>query len=155
MQANAGQAAESSSSDGSESEMSFTSGDDGHDEKVLQDLIKKKDISSIKESNKSKSKPASQKKVEVKFDSKENGDLQKFNTKTKKFIQSDKELDGQADLEDAKKNVLKSLFVTEDDNAVMEQFEKEKDNEIENELGATVQVAEVKRGWNDWAGTGI
>jgi len=155
MQTNEGQAAESSSSAGSESEMSFTSGDDGHDEKVLQDLIKMKDVSGIKEPSKTKPRPASQKKVEVKFDSRETGDLQRFNTKTKKFIQSDKELDGQADLEDAKKNVLRSLFVTEDDNAVMEQFEKEKDNEIENELGATVQVAEVKRGWNDWAGAGI
>ena len=50
---------------------------------------------------------------------------------------------------------MKSLFVTEEDNAVLDQFEKEKDNEIENELGSKVQVAEVKRGWNDWAGEGV
>jgi len=49
---------------------------------------------------------------------------------------------------------MKKLFVTEDDNDVYEQFEKEKEAEIEEDLGDTIPKAEVKRGWNEWAGQG-
>ena len=51
--------------------------------------------------------------------------------------------------------MLRNLFVTEDENAVMEQFEQEKHKELENELGTQVNVPEVKRGWNEWAGDGV
>lgn len=50
---------------------------------------------------------------------------------------------------------MKDLFVTEDANAVMEQFEKEKNAEIEGQLGSQVKVQEVKKGWNEWAGEGV
>ena len=49
---------------------------------------------------------------------------------------------------------MKKLFVTEDDNDVYDQFEKEKEHEIEQDLGDQVPKAEVKRGWNEWAGQG-
>ena len=50
---------------------------------------------------------------------------------------------------------MKNLFVNEDENAVLAQFEKEKDAEIEEDLGKQVQVTEVKQGWNAWAGEGV
>ena len=50
---------------------------------------------------------------------------------------------------------MKNLFVTEDSNAVIEQFEKEKANDIEGKLGETVKITEVKKGWNSWAGDGV
>jgi len=50
---------------------------------------------------------------------------------------------------------MKSLFVTEDENAVMEQFEQEKQNEIAKEIGGQVSVPVVKQGWNEWAGSGV
>ena len=45
--------------------------------------------------------------------------------------------------------------MTEDDNAVIDQFEKEKEAEIEGELGQQVKAPEVKKGWNSWTGEGI
>lgn len=74
----------------------------------------------------------------------EANDLSQFNTSRKQLI-GDQE----------NKDMLKNLFVTEDENAVMEQFEHEKHKELENELGAQVKVPEVKRGWNEWAGDGV
>lgn len=49
---------------------------------------------------------------------------------------------------------MKKLFVTEDDNEVYEQFEAEKANEIESDLKGKMPAIEVKRGWNEWAGSG-
>ena len=49
---------------------------------------------------------------------------------------------------------MKKLFVTEGENEVYDQFEKEKEAEIEQELGDKLPSAEVKRGWNEWAGEG-
>jgi U3 small nucleolar RNA-associated protein 14 len=49
---------------------------------------------------------------------------------------------------------MKKLFVTEEENTVYDQFEKEKEAEIVEELGDKVPKAEVKRGWNEWAGDG-
>ena len=37
----------------------------------------------------------------------------------------------------------------------MEQFEKEKENDIEGQLGEKVKMTEVKKGWNAWAGDGV
>lgn len=74
--------------------------------------------------------------------------LKNFNTKTKKLINAVK-----SDGDDQPLN-MKKLFVTEDDNDVYEQFEKEKEAEIEEDLGDTIPKAEVKRGWNEWAGQG-
>jgi len=53
---------------------------------------------------------------QVKFD-----ELTNFNTDSKQIISKD--------------NAMKNLFVTEDENEVMKQFEREKDETIEKELG--------------------
>ena len=37
----------------------------------------------------------------------------------------------------------------------MEEFEKEKEAKIEEELGNKVDVPKVARGWNEWAGDGV
>lgn len=70
-------------------------------------------------------------------------DLSKFNTQTKQLIQK------------ADSQSLRHLFVTEDENVVMEQFEREKAAEVEKELGDNIKMPEVKKGWNEWAGDGI
>ena len=57
--------------------------------------------------------------VEVNFD---NDELTNFNVKSKKLINNNEES-------------LNKLFVTEDANAVLEQFEKEKEADIEGQLG--------------------
>lgn len=53
-------------------------------------------------------------------------DLSGFNTKTKKLIKDNNTEEG---------NLIKNLFVTEDDNEVIKQFEQEKENEVTGELG--------------------
>ena len=40
--------------------------------------------------------------------------------------------------------MMKNLFVTEDENAVIEQFEKEKETEIEKDLGNQIKMPDVK-----------
>ena len=67
-------------------------------------------------------------------------DLKDFNTQTKSLIKQDE---------------FSKLFVTEDANAVMDQFEKEKETEVERELGSKVTMPDIKRGWNEWAGSGV
>lgn len=79
--------------------------------------------------------------TEVKFDTQ---NLDEFNTDHKKIIK-----DGQDEIN------MKKLFVTEEDNEVMEQFEKEKQQEIEKDLGSQVPKQDIKRGWNEWAGAGV
>ena len=37
----------------------------------------------------------------------------------------------------------------------MDEFEKEKDAKIEEELGTKVDAPKVARGWNEWAGEGV
>lgn len=69
-------------------------------------------------------------------------DLNKFNTESKQLLKDQDSL-------------FKNLFVTEDENAVIEQFEREKHEEIERELGTKVKMPEVKQGWNEWAGAGV
>jgi hypothetical protein len=70
-------------------------------------------------------------------------DLKNFNTSSKKIIDSEND-----------KLNMKKLFVTEDDNAVYDQFEAEKQAEIEGDLKDRMPAIEVKRGWNEWAGAG-
>jgi len=50
--------------------------------------------------------------------------------------------------------VLKNLFVTQDEDA-LEEFDREKDEEIEDLLGSKVQNVDVKQGWGEWAGDGV
>lgn len=50
---------------------------------------------------------------------------------------------------------LKNLFITQDEQEAIEDFEKKKDQQVENELGKQVAAPKVARGWNDWAGDGI
>jgi len=51
---------------------------------------------------------------------------------------------------------LKNLFITaQDEDAALEDFEKEKADQIEDELGNKVKAPIVQRGWNEWAGDGM
>jgi U3 small nucleolar RNA-associated protein 14 len=50
---------------------------------------------------------------------------------------------------------LRNLFITQDEQEAIEEFEKEKDEQVENELGKKVEVPKVARGWNEWAGDGV
>mmetsp|Transcript_1307 Transcript_1307/g.1645 ORF Transcript_1307/g.1645 Transcript_1307/m.1645 type:complete len:138 (+) Transcript_1307:1713-2126(+) len=136
--------------------MSYTS-DENNDEQALLDLIKgssqvgeekkqqpkKKGQSPKKEEKKSSKSPSKaeaktsapveqpnkkgkKEKIDVKFDSQDLGSH--FNTKQKKVLTTGEE--GGTDFQ--------KLFVTEDDNEVMQQFEKEKQAEIEHDLGTKV-----------------
>ena len=51
-------------------------------------------------------------------------------------------------------DLLKSLFVTQMDEAY-EEFEQEKDKEVVDQIGKSVQRTTVKQGWGSWAGDGI
>jgi hypothetical protein len=68
-------------------------------------------------------------------------DLSGFKTKSKQLIKED---DG----------VLKNLFVTQEEDALNE-FEQEKNAEIENVLGEQVKKPEIRQGWGEWAGQGV
>ena len=118
--------------------MSITSNEDGDDEQALLNIIENcKKPEAKKEVKKEKKQKGP---IEVNLESK---DLSNFNTSSKKIIdQSDDKLN------------MKKLFVTEDDNEVYDQFEAEKQNEIENDLKGKIPAIEVKRGWNEWAGSG-
>ena len=95
--------------------MSITSNEDGDDEQALLNIIENcKKPEAKKEVKKEKKQKGP---IEVNLESK---DLSNFNTSSKKIIdQSDDKLN------------MKKLFVTEDDNEVYDQFEAEKQNEIE------------------------
>ena len=43
-------------------------------------------------------------------------------------------------------------MTAQDDDEALDEFEKEKDEEVEEQLGKSVKAVEVKRGWNEWAG---
>lgn len=43
-------------------------------------------------------------------------------------------------------------MTAQDDDEALDEFEKEKDEEVEEHLGKSVKAVEVKRGWNEWAG---
>jgi len=68
-------------------------------------------------------------------------DLAGFKTPAKQLIKED----------DA---VLKNLFVTQEEDA-LEEFEREKDEEIEKNLGSKVKKPEIRQGWGEWAGEGV
>ena len=50
--------------------------------------------------------------------------------------------------------VLKSLFVTQDEDA-LEEFEKQKEEDVEGNVGKKIPTVVVKQGWNEWAGEGV
>ena len=48
------------------------------------------------------------------------------------------------------------MFIApQDEDQALEEFEKEKDEQIEDELGNKVKAPIVQRGWNEWAGDGV
>jgi len=67
-------------------------------------------------------------------------DLKGFKTQSKQLIKDDQ--------------ALKNLFVTQEDEA-LEEFEREKDEEIEKVLGEHVKKPEIRQGWGEWAGEGV
>jgi U3 small nucleolar RNA-associated protein 14 len=73
-----------------------------------------------------------------------NEDLKGFKTDQKKVISLSKE-----------DQTLKNLFITQDEQEAIEDFEKDKDQQVENELGKKVEASKVARGWNEWAGDGV
>lgn len=121
--------------------MSFTSNEEGDDEQALLDII---NGAGAKKEEPAKKDKKNKGPIEVNFVA-DQEDLKNFNTKTKKIIN---------DEEGEDKLNMKKLFVTEDDNEVYEQFEQEKANEIEGDLRDKIPQNEVKRGWNEWAGSG-
>lgn len=52
-------------------------------------------------------------------------------------------------------DILKGLFVSQDENVVLKQFESEKVAQVEAELGEKIAMPDIKRGWNEWAGEGV
>ena len=50
--------------------------------------------------------------------------------------------------------LIKSLFVTQEEEAY-EDFEQEKDNQVENQIGKSVERKTIKQGWGSWAGDGV
>jgi U3 small nucleolar RNA-associated protein 14 len=50
---------------------------------------------------------------------------------------------------------LKNLFITQDEQEAIDDFEKEKTEQVEAELGSKVDAPKVARGWNEWAGDGV
>ena len=74
-------------------------------------------------------------------------DLSGFNTEKKNVV---KETTGVSE-ED---KILQNIFVT-DAQAAVEEFEAEKNREIEEQLDRKVQRPDIKQGWGDWAGFGI
>lgn len=70
-----------------------------------------------------------------------------FNTEKKNVV---KEKTGVSE-ED---KILQNIFVT-DAAAAIEEFEAEKNREIEEQLDKKVQRPDIKQGWGDWAGAGI
>ena len=99
--------------------------------------------SSLKKGDKASKKGS----VAVAFDVE--SDLKAFNTNKAQLIK-DTPNSSKADEE----QVLKSLFVTQDDEAI-EDFEKGKDQDIEGRLGKAVPKEVIKQGWNEWAGEGV
>jgi len=48
---------------------------------------------------------------------------------------------------------MRSLFVTNPD--ALDDFEQEKEAEVEDHLGSSVKKADLKQGWGEWAGKGV
>ena len=58
-------------------------------------------------------------------------------------------------VQDPHAEILKGLFVSQDENVVLKQFESEKIAQVEAELGEKIAMPDIKRGWNEWAGQGV
>ena len=82
--------------------------------------------------------------MQVTFGSK---DLVNFNTKSKTVI---KEQTGVTEQD----KVLQSLFVTNAAEAV-DEFEQEKQADIEETLAKKIAKPDIKQGWGQWAGSGV
>jgi len=82
-------------------------------------------------------------------------DLTNFNAEKNKLI---KEKNMTVSGSDAQKGdeaeLLKSLFVTQVDDA-FDDFEKDKDKEVANQIGKSVVRSTIKQGWGSWAGNGV
>lgn len=57
--------------------------------------------------------------------------------------------------QDPHAEILKGLFVSQDENVVLKQFEAEKTAQVENDLGEKIAMPDIKQGWNEWAGQGV
>lgn len=112
----------------SQEDMSFTSEDENEDAVNILGLCLEQERrkQALKPTPEQAKKSKKNEKVSVVLNTggNDSNDLSKFNTDSKQLIK-----DQGTDL------VLKNLFVTEDENAVIEQFEREKHTEIERELG--------------------
>ena len=87
----------------------------------------------------------SKKNVQVSFSA---TDLKGFNTDKTTLIKTS--TSGTTEEE----QIMKSLFVTQSKEA-MEEFEQEKENEVELQLGNSVAKPDLKQGWGEWAGAGV
>lgn len=111
--------------------------------KLIGKVINEETVKQNKENQADKKKKKNAQKLEVTFDVKE--DLKNFKADNKKVISIGKD-----------DQVLRDLFITpQDEEQAMEDFEREKDEQIEDVLGNKVKVPIVQRGWNEWAGNGV
>jgi len=81
-------------------------------------------------------------------------DLKHLNVEKSKLIK-EKNMnveEGKANRDEAE--LLKSLFVTQVDDAA-EEFEREKNEEVEQTIGKSVARTTIKQGWGTWAGEGV
>lgn len=82
-------------------------------------------------------------------------DLKNFNADKNKLIKEKNMEVQQEDGKDAEQaNMLKSLFVTQAEDAY-DEFEKEKDEQIEKKIGSKFVKTTIKQGWGTWAGDGV
>ena len=90
----------------------------------------------------------------------DDADLGMFNAEKKKLIKEDdaveisKQTEGASKKTDEQEQLLKSLFVTQEDEA-MDEFEQKKDVEVENQVGKSVAKKTLMQGWGTWAGDGV
>lgn len=90
------------------------------------------------------SKKENKKNQNVTFDQ---NDLVGFSTEKKAII---RDQSGKSEAEDS---LLKTLFVTNPE--AEDEFEQEKEADVEGHLGQTVKKVDVKQGWGEWAGAGV
>lgn len=79
-------------------------------------------------------------------------DLSGFNTEKKNIIRQ-AAAESEDDSQDEEKRIMKNLFVTNPD--ALEEFEREKEQEVEEHLGSKVKQVDVRQGWGEWAGSGV
>ena len=98
-------------------------------EKEKPKVLQQKEQQPIKSSLKKATSKEAKKPLSVVFNA--DTDLKGFKTQSKQLIKDDDD------------SVLKNLFVTQEDDA-LEEFERDKDAEIEQHLGKKVQKTEIK-----------